>query len=74
VPEVIEDGISGYIVSTEEEALAAIYRIPDLDRHRVRSAYERRFTAARMARAYVDVYAELVQHSAGRSVTASRAT
>jgi hypothetical protein len=49
VPEVIDDGTSGFIVDSEEEALAAIRRIGMLDRRSVRAAFERRFTARRMA-------------------------
>jgi glycosyltransferase involved in cell wall biosynthesis len=61
VPEVIEQGVSGYIVSTEDAALSAIARLAWLDRHAVRAAFERRFTAAKMARAYLDVYATIQQ-------------
>jgi glycosyltransferase involved in cell wall biosynthesis len=52
VPEIIEDGVTGFIVENEEEALDAIERIPDLDRRRVRRAFERRFTARQMAESY----------------------
>lgn len=61
VPEVIEPGVSGYIVETDEEALAAIARIGWIDRRAVRAAYERRFTAHRMARSYLDVYSTVQQ-------------
>jgi glycosyltransferase involved in cell wall biosynthesis len=60
VPEVIEQGVSGFIVDDEEQALQAIGRIGALDRRAVRRAYERRFTASAMARAYLDVYTELI--------------
>jgi glycosyltransferase involved in cell wall biosynthesis len=59
VPEVIEDGVSGFIVESEAEAVAAIKRIPGLDRRKVRQAFERRFTARRMAEEYVDCYRAL---------------
>ena len=52
VPEIIEDGVTGFIVENEDEAVDAIERIPDLDRRRVRAAFERRFTARRMAESY----------------------
>jgi glycosyltransferase involved in cell wall biosynthesis len=52
VPEIIEDGVTGFIVENEEEALDAIERIPGLDRRLVRGAFERRFTARRMAELY----------------------
>ena len=59
VPEVIDEGVTGFIVNSEEEALAAIARAPDLDRRRVRAVFDRRFAATTMARAYLDVYARL---------------
>jgi glycosyltransferase involved in cell wall biosynthesis len=60
VPEVIEHGVSGLIVNSEDQALRAIAHVDQLDRYAVRGAFERRFTADRMARAYVDVYASLI--------------
>ncbi|MGH8137589.1 MAG: glycosyltransferase family 4 protein [Steroidobacteraceae bacterium] len=61
VPEVIEDGVTGFIVDTEEEALAAIARVPELDRRRVRASFERRFGAMTMAKGYLEVYARLLR-------------
>ena len=60
VPEVIDEGVTGFIANSEEEALAAIERAPDLDRRRVRAAFDRRFAATTMARAYLDVYVRLL--------------
>ena len=54
--EVIDHGISGFIVDSEEEALAAIRRVGALDRRRVRAAFESRFTARRMAEDYLRHY------------------
>jgi hypothetical protein len=48
------------MVDSEDEALRAIAHVDRLDRYAVRAAFERRFTADRMARAYVDVYASLI--------------
>ena len=56
VSEVVEDGISGFVVDTIEEAVRAVQRIVTLDRARVRAAFERRFTVDRMARDYVQIY------------------
>jgi len=64
VPEVIDDGVTGFIVESEAEAVDAIRRLPELDRHRVRSVFERRFAARRMAEDYVRHYEELIN---GRS-------
>jgi len=56
VPEIIEHGVTGYIVDSEEEALAALRNIGQIDRHTVRAVFERRFAARTMARAYVDLF------------------
>lgn len=69
VPEVLEEGISGYIVRSETEALAAIRRVGELDRRRVRAAFERRFTSATMAHAYLDIYATLLTSRLDLSMT-----
>lgn len=61
VPEVIEDGITGYIVSSMDEAMSALPRVIGLDRRAVRRRFEERFTAARMAREYVNVYRSLAR-------------
>lgn len=56
VPEVIEDGVNGYIVANEDEAVAAVGRCKDFDRAACRLTFERRFSVARMARDYMQVY------------------
>ncbi|HUI61141.1 MAG TPA: glycosyltransferase family 4 protein [Steroidobacteraceae bacterium] len=59
VPEIIEPGVSGFIVGTEAEALQAVARVAELDRAAVREAYERSYTSTVMARGYLDLYARL---------------
>jgi glycosyltransferase involved in cell wall biosynthesis len=61
VPEIIEDGVTGFVVDSEEEALAAIGRLGSIDRRRVRAEFERRFTARRMAQDYLRAYQSLYQ-------------
>lgn len=56
VPEVIDDGVTGFIVENEAEAIAAIGKLGTLDRARVRSVFDTRWTARRMAEDYLDVY------------------
>lgn len=56
VPEVIDDGITGFVVSSEDEAVKAIGRLGELDRHRVRAHFEKRFSAKRMAEEYLRHY------------------
>jgi glycosyltransferase involved in cell wall biosynthesis len=59
VPEVIEDGVTGFLVDSVDAAAAAVDRAATLDRARVRAAFERRFTARRMAEDYLEVYERL---------------
>lgn len=56
VPEVIEHGVSGFIVDSEDEAVAAVATLPQFDRAGVRAAFDARFTAQRMASDYVALY------------------
>jgi glycosyltransferase involved in cell wall biosynthesis len=56
VPEVIEDGVTGFIVHDEEEAIAAVQRVHTLDRGTIRARFDARFSARRMAADYVEIY------------------
>ena len=62
VREIIEDGVTGFLCETVEEAIAAVRRIDSIDRRVCRETFERRFSAARMARDYLAVYEALVRH------------
>jgi glycosyltransferase involved in cell wall biosynthesis len=55
-PEVVEDGITGFVVRNVDEAVAAVQRLPELDRRKVRAVFESRFTVERMARDYLAIY------------------
>ena len=66
VPEIIEDGITGAIVETMEEAIAALPHVMALDRKLIRQRFEQRFSATRMAKDYVDIYRSLLATSAER--------
>ena len=59
VPEIIEDGLTGFIVEDEAEAVAAVGRLPTLSRAAIRRCFEQRFTAQRMAEDYLSVYRSL---------------
>ncbi|MGU3494380.1 glycosyltransferase family 4 protein [Xanthobacteraceae bacterium A53D] len=59
VSEVIDEGISGRIVRDIHAGAAAVRAIAQLDRARIRQAFEERFTAARMATDYVALYRDL---------------
>jgi len=60
VPEVIDDGVTGFVVHDEAEAVQAIGRLGELDRRKVRAHFEQRFTAKRMADEYFRHYETLV--------------
>ncbi|WP_312797512.1 glycosyltransferase family 4 protein [Tianweitania sp.] len=60
VPEIVEDGVTGFIVESEAEAVSAIQRLHTLNRARVRNRFEERFTSDRMARDYLSLYHKLL--------------
>ncbi|CCE04693.1 putative glycosyl transferase [Bradyrhizobium sp. STM 3843] len=66
VPEVIDDGITGFVVEDELSAVAAVGRLPDLSRARVREQFDRRFTARRMALDYLAAYRSLMNQAEPR--------
>jgi hypothetical protein len=59
VSEVIDEGVTGMIVDSEDAAVAALPAVLALDRPTVRRGFDDRFTAARMAKDYVKVYRAL---------------
>ena len=58
--EVIEPGVTGFLVDSDEEADQAVLRARQLDRTAVRRRFELRYSAAAMARRYVDLYERLL--------------
>ncbi len=69
MPEIIEDGTNGFLVTTPEQALAAVNASTGLDRDDVRGSVEQRFGVDRMVDAYLAVYREvLARHGARRRV------
>jgi glycosyltransferase involved in cell wall biosynthesis len=56
IPEIIEDGVTGFVCEGIDEMTAAVQRIPEIDRGRCRSSFEQRFTVERMAHDYVRLY------------------
>jgi glycosyltransferase involved in cell wall biosynthesis len=60
VPEVIDDGVTGYVVEDELSAVAAVELAVQLSREKVRQRFEERFTARRMAKDYLAVYRSLM--------------
>jgi len=66
VPEVIEEGVTGFIVESVGEACRAVRAAERLDRARCRRVFEERFTAARMASEYVAIYETLIERTASK--------
>lgn len=60
-PELIDDGVTGYLVDTEEQAISAVKQLHRLDRRAVRAAFESRFSASRMAQRYLSLYHQLAR-------------
>jgi glycosyltransferase involved in cell wall biosynthesis len=59
VPEVLEHGVTGFIVENEQQAAEAVAQIHTLDRRRIRAEFDRRFTSHHMAQNYLKLYANL---------------
>jgi glycosyltransferase involved in cell wall biosynthesis len=60
VPEVLEDGVTGILVDSLEEAVSAAQRIGTLSRQTCREMFERRFSASRMTTDYLSVYEQIL--------------
>jgi glycosyltransferase involved in cell wall biosynthesis len=63
VPEIVEDGVTGFLVQSVTEAVAAVNRLESIDRAACRRNFEDRFTAARMAADYVELYERIISRS-----------
>jgi len=61
VREIVDDGVTGFIVRSIDEAVDAVRRVETLDRRRVRAAFERRFSAVAMSNNYLRLYAEILR-------------
>jgi glycosyltransferase involved in cell wall biosynthesis len=60
IPEIIDHGVTGFIVGDESSAVEALDHLGELDRSEIRRIFEQRFTASRMARDYVTLYNSLL--------------
>jgi glycosyltransferase involved in cell wall biosynthesis len=61
VPEVLEEGVTGFIVQGLEDAVEAVYKVRDINRRRCREVFEERFSATRMTRDYLNIYKQLLE-------------
>ncbi|MEJ6022884.1 glycosyltransferase family 4 protein [Ramlibacter sp. PS4R-6] len=62
VPELLDDGVTGFVVDNQKAAIAAAQRVGEIDRADCRRVFEQRFSSPHMAQAYVDVYSRLAGH------------
>ena len=69
VREVVEPGLTGFIVRSEAEAAEAVARIGELDRGAIRARFEARFSATAMARRYLQIYERLAVDANGGALT-----
>ncbi|PHN47978.1 glycosyltransferase family 4 protein [Pseudomonas amygdali] len=67
VPEVIEDGVTGFVVRNEAEAVAAVHKVDQLSAMRIREQFQKRFSARQMAENYVHAYQSLIDRSSSKS-------
>lgn len=63
MPEIVEDGVTGFVVDTLDSAVERVAELGRLDRGKVRQSFERRFSAARMTADYEAIYATLAAES-----------
>jgi glycosyltransferase involved in cell wall biosynthesis len=66
VSEIIDEGVTGFIVEDEAGAIGAVDRLAGLSRAKIRQQFEQRFTARRMALDYLAVYRSLMEDAAPR--------
>jgi glycosyltransferase involved in cell wall biosynthesis len=66
VPEIVDHGMTGYLVNSEDEAVAAIPLLERLSREAIRERFEARFSSRRMANDYVALYRQLAKQTRPR--------
>jgi glycosyltransferase involved in cell wall biosynthesis len=66
VPEIIDSGVTGFVVQSLEEAVTAVDKVHDLSRTRCREIFEERFSSIRMTNDYINVYERLLEQKKPR--------
>ncbi|GAB3947143.1 hypothetical protein GCM10027614_41860 [Micromonospora vulcania] len=61
MPEVVDEGVTGFLVRTVEQAVEAVTRAADLDRAYCHARARQRFSAERMVTDYLSVYDRLIR-------------
>jgi glycosyltransferase involved in cell wall biosynthesis len=68
VPEIVDDGLTGRIASTMDEAVRAVPEVLTLDRKAIRRRFEERFSSTRMTKDYLRLYRSMVRKAASRGI------
>jgi glycosyltransferase involved in cell wall biosynthesis len=63
VPEIITDGVNGFIVDNHEQALQSVQKINEIDRRRCREEFIARFSVTRMTQDYVKIYQHILEEN-----------
>lgn len=74
VPEIIDEGVTGFVVESADAAVAVLPRALELDRRTIRHRFEERFSVERMARDYVTFYREALQRCSADALVLARTT
>jgi glycosyltransferase involved in cell wall biosynthesis len=72
VPEVVEEGTTGFIFHDLEDAVSAVENLHKINRAQVRKCFELRYSASAMARRYLELYAQLAEFDGSRGILADR--
>jgi glycosyltransferase involved in cell wall biosynthesis len=70
VPEIMDDGLTGFVVDTVDQAVAAVGELDTLFRPSIRSRFEERFSVGAMAREYLGIYEKLLTSEEAVAVAA----
>jgi glycosyltransferase involved in cell wall biosynthesis len=62
VPEIISNGVTGYLIHSIEEGRKAVERVTSLSRKKIREVFEKMFTVRRMASEYLKIYEQLIEN------------
>ena len=71
VPEIVEPGVTGFVVESVEEAVAAVPQAIKLDRRTIRHRFEQRFSVERMARDYIALYEKVLSRGSATPLVVS---
>jgi glycosyltransferase involved in cell wall biosynthesis len=72
IPEIVKEGVTGFVVNSIPEAVRAVDRVASLDRAACRKVFQERFTSERMARDYLAIYEKIIQSTVTVRLSSSR--